>query len=215
MFELTQISHYGLYFVLVAGIVALPGIDMAFVMASALVDGRKAGAAAVSGIVAGGMMHVGMGALGVGLALLSAPRLFNVLLIAGALYVAWMGGSLMRGAHALGEVREEASRPLWSTFGRAVATCLLNPKAYVFMLAVFPQFLRIEYGSIVAQAILLGAITAATQALVYGSVAAGAAGLRGWLRNHDDAQVVLGRVVGAVLLLAAGWTAWQGWQRGA
>lgn len=73
-----------------------------------------------------------------------------------------MGWSLLRGASALGNVREEASRPLHATFGRAMLTCLLNPKAYVFMLGMFPQFLRAEYGAIVAQAIVLGAITTAT-----------------------------------------------------
>lgn len=214
VFELTQTSHLWLYFVLVAGIIVLPGMDMAFVLASALDGGRKGGAAAVAGIVAGGMIHVGMGALGVGLVLLSSPRLFNALLVAGSMYVAWMGWSLVRGASSLGEVQEEASRPAWATAGRAALTCLLNPKAYVFMLAIFPQFLRPEYGAIVAQAVLLGAITAFTQVLVYGSVAAGAAGTRSWLRTHAGAQVRLGRFVGALLLLVAAWAAWQGWQRG-
>ena len=214
MFELTQTSHFWLYFVLVAGIVVLPGMDMAFVMASALVDGRRAGAAAVAGIVAGGLIHVAMGALGVGLVLLSAPRLFNALLVAGSLYVAWMGVSLLRGASALGSVREEASRPLRATWGRAVLTCLINPKAYVFMLAVFPQFLRAECGSTVAQATVLAAITSVTQVLVYGSVAAGAVGLRGWLQGNARTQVLLGRIVGGLLLCVAAWTAWQGWQRG-
>lgn len=214
MFELTQTSHFWLYFVLVAGIIVLPGMDMAFVMASTLVDGRKAGAAAVAGIVAGGLIHVAMGALGVGLLLLSAPRLFNALLLAGALYVAWIGWSLMRGARALDEAPAQASRRQWSTFVRAVLTCLLNPKAYVFMLAVFPQFLRTEYGSIVAQAILLAVITSLTQALVYGGVAAGAGRLRAWLRGNAPAQIRLGRSVGVVLLLVAAWTAWQGWQLG-
>jgi len=213
MLDLTHASHFWLYFVLVAGIVLLPGMDMAFVLASALADGRRAGAAAVAGIVAGGMIHVAMGALGVGLILLSAPRLFNALLVAGSLYVAWLGWSLARGATALAEVRQEASRPLWSTSGRAVVTCLLNPKAYVFMLAVFPQFLRVEYGSIVAQSIVLGAITSFTQAVVYGGVAAGATRLRRWLRSHAHTQIVLGRVVGALLLAIAVWTACQGWQR--
>lgn len=212
MLELSHSSHFGLYFVLVAGIIVLPGMDMAFVMASTLVGGRKAGAAAVAGIVTGGMVHVGLGALGVGLLLLSAPRLFNVLLVAGSLYVAWMGWALLRGASALGDVREEASRPLHSTFGRALLTCLLNPKAYVFMLAVFPQFLRAEVGSIVAQAIVLGAITSATQVLVYGSVAAAARKLRGWLRGHAQAQVALGQGVGGLLLIVATWTVWTGWQ---
>jgi threonine/homoserine/homoserine lactone efflux protein len=214
MLELTQTSHLWLYFVLVAGIIVLPGMDMAFVMASALVDGRRAGAAAVAGIVAGGIIHVAMGALGVALVLLSAPRLFNALLLAGALYVAWMGWSLLRGASAFGEVREHASRPPARIFARAVFTCLLNPKAYVFMLAVFPQFLRAEYGSIAAQAVLLAGITSFTQTLVYGGVAAAAAGLRGWLRGHAQAQIRLGRTVGTLLLLVAGWTAWQGWLHG-
>ena len=212
MLELSHSSHFGLYFVLVAGIIVLPGMDMAFAMASTLVDGRKAGAAAVAGIVAGGMVHVALGALGVGLLLLSAPRLFNALPVAGALYVAWIGCSLLRGASALGDVREEASRPLCATFGRALLTCLLNPKAYVFMLAVFPQFLRAEYGSIVAQAIVLGAITATTQVLVYGGVVAAATGLRGWLRGHAQAQVALGQGVGGLLLIVAAWTVWTGWQ---
>ena len=137
------------------------------------------------------------------------------MLIAGALYVAWIGVSLLRGARALDEVQEQqASRPLWSTFGRAVLTCLLNPKAYVFMLAVFPQFLRTEYGPVVAQAVALAAITSLTQAFVYGGVAVGAAGLRGWLQRSPRAQRLLGRSVGVLLLAVATWTAWQGWQSG-
>jgi threonine/homoserine/homoserine lactone efflux protein len=213
MTELLNTSPLWLYTVLVAGIIVLPGMDMAFVMGSALVDGRRAGAAAVAGIVAGGMVHTAMGALGIGLVLVQAPRVFNALLLAGALYVAWMGWSLWRGASALGEVQAEARRPLWATAGRAVMTCLLNPKAYVFMLAVFPQFLRVEAGAWWHQVLALGAITSVVQVLVYGGVALGASGLRVWLVGHAGAQVALGRGVGLLLLLVSVWTAWQGWQR--
>nr|WP_255413720.1 LysE family transporter [Rhodoferax sp. TS-BS-61-7] len=89
-------EHLWLYAVLVAGIVVLPGMDMAFVLASTLVDGRRSGAAAVAGIVLGGMVHVAMGALGVGLLLQHFPLAFNALLLAGSLYVAWMGYGLLR-----------------------------------------------------------------------------------------------------------------------
>jgi threonine/homoserine/homoserine lactone efflux protein len=211
MFELTQTHHLWLYFVLVAGIVLLPGMDMAFVLASALVDGRRGGVAAVAGIVAGGMVHVALGALGVGLILASAPGLFNTLLLAGALYVAWMGWALVRGASALRAVPTGVPRPVAAIFGRALATCLMNPKAYVFMLAVFPQFVRAEYGPLVVQSLWLGAITTATQAVVYGAVVVAAVRLRAWLLGSARAQVVLGRSMGALLLLVAGWTAWQGW----
>ncbi len=213
MLELTQTSHFGLYFLLVAGIVILPGMDMAFVMASALADGRRAGLAAVAGLVVGGVIHVAMSALGIGLLLMAAPRLFNALLIAGAIYIAWIGVSLWRGATALGDVDSAArSRPLTAVFGRAVATCLLNPKAYVFMLAVFPQFIRPELGSVVAQSLVLSAITAGTQALVYGAVAVAAARARTLLRANASAQQRLGQAIGGLLIGVAAWTVMQGWE---
>ena len=131
---------------LVSGIIVLPGMDMAFVLASALADGARAGFAAVAGMVVGGFVHVLASALGLSLLLSTWPTLFNALLMAGGLYVAWMGWQLWRGAAALGAVQVGASRPLPATFGRAVLTCLMNPKAYLFCLAVVPQFIRPEQG---------------------------------------------------------------------
>jgi threonine/homoserine/homoserine lactone efflux protein len=210
--ELTAANPLWLYLVLVAGIIVLPGMDMAFVMASTLANGRRAGAAAVAGIVLGGALHVLLSGLGLGLLLVSAPQWFNALLLVGAAYVAWMGWCLVRGTQALGEVSRAAPRPAWATLGQATATCLLNPKAYVFMLAVFPQFLQPQAGHLLRQAVVLGSITAGVQVLVYGSVVMGTSGLRGWLRGHGTAQVALGRAVGWMLLGVAAWTAWRGWR---
>ncbi len=188
-------------------------MDMAFVLASALADGRRAGLVAMAGLVVGGVIPVAMSALGIGLLLIAAPRLFNVLLVAGALYIAWIGVALWRSAQVLAEADTGApSRPFPAVFGRAVATCLLNPKAYVFMLAVFPQFLRPEYGSVVAQSLVLALITASTQAVVYGAVALAAARVRSMLHANARAQQRLGRSVGALLIGAAAWTLWQGWR---
>lgn len=217
MNELPQTGHYLLYFVLVAGVILLPGMDMAFVLASALARGRRAGFAAVAGTMAGGAVHLALGALGAGLLLLSAPGLYNAVLLAGALYMVWLGASLWRSAAALGmpSVACGGARPRGhrATFGAALATCLLNPKAYVFMLAVFPQFLRPGHGPIALQALVLGSITAATQAVVYGSVAVGAGRLRSTLEAHPRAPQRLGRMVAVLLATAALATLWQGWQR--
>jgi threonine/homoserine/homoserine lactone efflux protein len=208
-----QYGNYGLYFLLVAGIIVLPGMDMAFVMASALTGGRRAGAAALAGIVVGGMVHVAVSGLGLGLVLMSAPGLFNGLLLAGALYIAWIGISLLRDTQALAVVPVEQRR-LWpATFARGLLTCLCNPKAYVFMLAVFPQFLRPAQGALWPQALVLGAIGAFTQVAVYGAVALAAASLQAWLRGNASAQITLARCVGVGLLLMAAWTLLQGWQR--
>lgn len=84
-FHLQHTSHYWLYFVLVAGIVAVPGMEMAYALGSSLVNGRRAGFAAVMGSVAGAAVHVLISALGIGLLLQASPKAFNALLLAGAL----------------------------------------------------------------------------------------------------------------------------------
>jgi threonine/homoserine/homoserine lactone efflux protein len=209
MSPLPHASPLWLYFLLVAGIIALPGMDMAFVLASALTGGRRSGLAAVGGLVAGGWIHVALGALGLGLLLQAAPGLFQVLLAAGAAFIAWIGWTLLRGAAALGE-QAGSARPAHATFGRAVATCLLNPKAYLFTLAVFPQFLRGGQGPVAAQVLAMAAITSCTQVAVYGSLALAAGRAGRWLRGNPATQRALGRGVGMLLLLAAGWTAAHG-----
>ena len=47
-------------------------------------------------------------------------------------------------------------------FRRALTTSLLNPKAYIFMLAIFPQFLRPGQGPLWVQSGVLAGITALT-----------------------------------------------------
>lgn len=208
MSPIAPASPLWLYFLLVAGIIALPGMDMAFVLASALTGGRRGGLAAVGGLVAGGWLHVAFGALGIGLLLQAAPGLLQGLLLAGSAYVAWIGWTLLRGAVALGE-QAAAARPLHATFGRALATCLLNPKAYLFTLAVFPQFLR-GGGALGPQMLAMAAITSGTQLAIYGGLALAAGRAGRWLRGNPATQRGLGRSVGLLLVLAAAWTAAHG-----
>lgn len=213
-FSLAHTTPLGLFFVLVLGIIALPGMDMAFVLGSTLVDGRRGGLAALAGIVAGGVAHTVMAALGVGLVLRTVPALFTLMLVAGALYLGWIGLSLLRGAAALGEVGAPAARPPGATFRQGLLTCLLNPKAYLFMLAVWPQFARPEHGSLLPQAVAMGAIIALTQVGVYGAVVLGADRARAFLRGSGRAQVRAGQSVGLLLIGGAAWMLWQGFSGG-
>jgi threonine/homoserine/homoserine lactone efflux protein len=198
-----------LYFIVVLGVIALPGLDMAYVLANAMVGGRRAGLAAVAGIVAGGVCHVAMGALGVAAIVQHWPALFNLLLVGGAAYIGWIGWSLVRLGGVTLDIRPGAERqPPASVFLKGMLTCLLNPKAYVFMLAIFPQFLKPAQGAIWAQASALGAITAGTQAGVYGGVAMLARRAGGSL----GASALVTRAVGALLVCTGVLTVVQGWQ---
>lgn len=206
-----QAGELAIYFALVFGIIVLPGMDMAFVLGNTLAGGRRAGMAAVVGTMVGGLCHMAMGVLGVALVLQLVPGLFTFMLLAGALYVAWIGLTLWRApASALDLGNGPASASPAAAFRGAMLTCLLNPKAYLFTLAVVPQFLHPERGSVWWQAAALALITAATQAGVYGSLALLAARSRRWLESGTGSQRLVLRAVAVLLIGTAAFTAWQG-----
>jgi threonine/homoserine/homoserine lactone efflux protein len=204
-------AHLWLFFLMVLGIIILPGMDMAFVMASSLSGGRRSGLFAVAGVVAGGICHVVAGVLGLGLLLQLVPGVARVMLLAGSVYIAWIGWSLMRSTSVFGGLPAVGRPSSWHTFRQAALTCLLNPKAYLFMLAIFPQFLRLEYGALWVQAVALGMIIALTQIGVYGALALAAGEARQWLADQPAAGTIAARAVGLMLMLGAAFSAWQGW----
>ena len=83
-----------------------------------------------------------------GVPLGSVPSLFLPLLVFGAAYMIWIGIGLMRSAIVVNGDEAQASASVRKAFWRAVLTCLSNPKAYLFMMAIYPQFLKPAYGPI-------------------------------------------------------------------
>ncbi|RWC52751.1 MAG: LysE family translocator, partial [Mesorhizobium sp.] len=164
-------ANLWLFFILLFGIIAVPGMDMLFVLANALTGGRDRGLAATGGIMVGGMVHTLNGAIGVGLLMHFVPILFKPLLIAGAAYMAFIGITLMRSSITVGQDGPAGSRSAWKAFRQGFVTCLINPKAYLFVLAVYPQFLKPDYGPIWMQATIMGLMTVLTQAAIYGGLA--------------------------------------------
>ncbi len=206
-------AQLSLYFIVVFGIIALPGMDMAFVMATSLLGGRRAGMAAVAGIVAGGLCHLVMAGLGVAAILRWSPALFQLMLVGGAAYIAWMGVAFLRSSGIALPGHAGALSSPRQAFRRAMVTSLLNPKAYIFMFAIFPQFLQPSLGPVWIQAGMLGAITSLTQAGVYGALALAAAASSGWFAGHPGASLVVARATGVLLLGVAGLTASQAFSR--
>lgn len=201
-----------LFFIMVFGVVLLPGLDMAFVLASALTGGRRSGFAATFGIIAGGICHVLMGALGIMAVLQIWPALFNLILILGACYIAWIGAGLLRSSAVLSGTAAERQHGLAGRFGQGMLTSLLNLKAYLFMLAIFPQFIRPGQGQLWVQASTLWLIIALTQLLIYGGVALAGDRTRQWLSAHPAAECMLARSVGLLLLATALYTCAMAWR---
>ncbi|MET2829522.1 LysE family translocator [Mesorhizobium shangrilense] len=199
-----------LFFILLFGIIAVPGMDMLFVLANALTGGRDRGLAATGGIMLGGMVHTLNGAVGVGLLMHFVPILFKPLLIAGAAYMALIGVMLMRSSITVGPDGPAGSRSAWKAFRQGLMTCLINPKAYLFVLAVYPQFLKPDYGPIWMQATVMGLMTVLTQAAIYGGLAISAGRSRNLLIANPRATVLAGRAAGLLLVAVSVFAAWEG-----
>jgi len=200
---MSHFSHLWLYFLLVFGVILLPGTDMTYVLASALTGGRRGGLAAVAGIVTGAIFHMCGAVLGISLLLKLYPAAFKALLLAGTAYIAWIGFNIIWKASSLRLHPGAAVRTSGAAFRQGVIANLLNANAYLFTLAVIPQFLRPEYGLLWLQGVVLWCIGALCQIAVYGSVALLAANVRKRLETDPGAAVRVSRIVGGMLMVVA------------
>jgi threonine/homoserine/homoserine lactone efflux protein len=207
---MTYAENLWLYLALLFGIIIVPGMDSLFVMANSLTGGRRLGLAAVFGIMLGGMYHTIFGAVGVSILLKLAPALLTVLLIAGAAYMAWIGCTLLKSSITVNAVGTATTRTWATAFRQGAITCMLNPKAYLFTVSVYPQFIKPLYGPILGQALVMGVMTALMQLGIYGSLALAAGKSRDLLIANPRATMLIGRLVGLVFIIAAGITAWEG-----
>lgn len=199
-----------LFFFLLLGIIIVPGMDMLFVLANSLTGGSNRGLAATGGIMLGGVVHSLNGALGIGLLMHFVPILFNPLLIAGGAYMAFIGYTLMRSSITVGGEGPAGSRSAWKAFRQGAVTCLINPKAYLFIFAVYPQFLKPDYGPMWIQAVIMGAMTIVTQFAVYGGLAITAGRSRNLLVANPRATAFAGRAAGLLLVAVSAFTVWEG-----
>ena len=195
--------------VFAAVLTVTPGLDTMLVLRTAAVVGRRAGLAAVLGILLGCLVWALAGALGV-TAILTASRLaFDALRIAGAIYLCWLGARALWLARRHRTVRaamvDEPASPkaagptgAWAAFRTGLTTNLLNPKVGVFYLSVMPQFLPAGVDPL-AGSLALGAIHV-LEGLIWLSLVVAVVGrVRGWL-TRPAVKRRLEQVTGVVFL---------------
>ena len=206
---MTYAQNLWIFAVLVFGIIIVPGMDMFFVIANALTGGRARGLAATAGVMLGGVFHTVFAAVCVGVLTALPIAVFTTMLLAGAAYMAWIGWTLVQSSITVASLGTSGAASLRTAFGQGFITCVLNPKAYMFTLAVYPQFMLPRYGPVWAQALAMGLITVATQAVIYGGLGLAAAKSRDFLTGYPAMTIWIGRVAGALFLAVAAWTVWR------
>ncbi|MCZ4099517.1 leucine efflux protein LeuE [Streptomyces sp. So13.3] len=167
MLGITDLSTYlaGL-----ALIILLPGPNSLYVVSVAARLGPRTGYRAAAGVLCGDTVLMTLSAGGVASLLQASPLAFTVVKFAGAGYLTWLAAGMLRGAVALWRGRtersaaapggdgapakqEKAERP----FRRALVVSLFNPKAILFFVAFFVQFVDPGYAHPALSFLALGA----------------------------------------------------------
>jgi threonine/homoserine/homoserine lactone efflux protein len=131
-----------------------PGPDFAMVTTYSLLGSRKAALYATFGIGAALLIHVLYCVSGIAIFLSASPKLMAVLRILGALYLGFLGITLLK-KQKEGTIPIQAN--LKGAFRSGFYTNLLNPKATIFLLSLFSQFavsmntfgMKVAFGSCV------------------------------------------------------------------
>jgi threonine/homoserine/homoserine lactone efflux protein len=166
-----------------------PGPDMAYIMGRSAQRGVRAGAVAALGITTGCFVHIAAAALGLSAILATSAEAFFILKLVGAVYLVWVGISLLRhaGADAGGAANGRAPISLRGIFLQGFLTNALNPKVALFFLAFLPQFISSAAPSKALAFVVLGLIFCMTGTIVCLMIA--------WFTARASAAIRAGSVV--------------------
>src|SRR5690242_8446970 len=146
-------------------IVLLPGPNSLYVLSVAARKGVRTGYTAAAGVWCGDTVLMTLSAAGVASLLQANAVLFSIVKYAGAGYLTWLAVGMLRAARAMwlarrepvaenaGAEAEAGERP----FRRALVISLFNPKAILFFVAFFVQFVDPGYAYPALSFVVLGA----------------------------------------------------------
>jgi threonine/homoserine/homoserine lactone efflux protein len=156
------------------------GPDMILVAARSAAQGRMAGLVTQCGVSAGSAFHAIILALGLSQLFLAVPYAYDLVRYLGEAYLLYLALQAFTARDSFSSQSTSSKRQsLFVIFRQGLLSNLLNPKVALFYLALFPQFLNAENGSVTFQIMVLASIFLIIDFAVHGVVI----GLAGSMRS--------------------------------
>lgn len=174
-----------------------PGADWAYAIAAGL--RHRTVVPAVTGMLLGHLAAIVAVAAGVASIMAAAPVAMTVLTAAGAAYLIWLGiGTVARPSlPRAGETGQ--TRSAWQELAKGFGVSGLNPKVFLLILALLPQFTDASAAwPAPVQIVVLGAVHLLNSAVVYLAVGSGA---RKVLRTRPAIARWVSRLSGAAMIV--------------
>jgi threonine/homoserine/homoserine lactone efflux protein len=199
-------GHLTQFFIASAVIIVVPGPSVMFAVARGVAWGRAVAVLTVLGNSIGALLLSAIVAVGLGPLIANSKTFSTVLQILGGCYLLWLGSDAMRHReeHAEAMTKRESQRPpRLRVIRQGFMVGVLNPKALVFFVAVFPHFVNRSQGHITVQLLIFGAIFSVMAFCSDGTWGFIAGSAREWLAN-SPARLVAMRVTGACVMMTLG-----------
>ena len=186
-------------------IIVIPGPSVVFTIGRALAYGRRVALATVVGNTIGLVTIVALVALGLGVVVEESIIVFTVLKLAGAAYLVWLGFEAVRRRREFlttDGLELPGGPPMtWTRAARqGYVVGASNPKGYMMLAAVLPQFVDRGEGHLQLQMLLLG-LLATTIGLLSDSVwALIASQLRLWFNRSPRRGEAIGAIGGVSMI---------------
>ncbi|MET8585364.1 leucine efflux protein LeuE [Streptomyces collinus] len=192
-------------------IVLLPGPNSLYVLSVAARRGVRAGYTAAAGVWCGDTVLMTLSAAGVASLLQANAVLFGIVKYAGAGYLTWLAIGMLRAAREMWRTRRErvlenaaseentapaAERPL----RRAFVVSLFNPKAILFFVAFFVQFVDPGYAYPALSFVVLGAFAQLASVLYLSALIFGGTRLAAAFRRRKRLSATATSAAGALFL---------------
>ena len=182
-------------------LIIVPGPSVLFVISRGVALGRRAALLTVVGNAAGVMVQVLIVAAGLGAVLERSARLFDVVRLAGAAYLVYLGVQAIRHRRELSTVLDVTTvRPSRHILRQGFVVGLTNPKLIVFFTAVLPQFVDPSAGPVPVQLLLFGIVFVAITLVMDSCWGLAAGTARTWLAGRPHRLERLGGAGGLVIL---------------
>jgi leucine efflux protein len=201
------ITDFWTYVIGTLAIILLPGPNSIFVLSVGARRGVRAGYQAAAGVFLGDTVLMVLAAAGAASLLRTYPPLFLVIKYAGAAYLLWVGFGIARGGwrkwRRRGEsaaVELEEPAELRSPFRRAAVISLLNPKAILFFVSFFIQFVEPGYAHPALSFLVLGAVVQLFSALYLSALIFGGTFLAGQFQRRRRLAAGAAAGVGALFV---------------
>jgi threonine/homoserine/homoserine lactone efflux protein len=192
-----------LFFLALAVVFLLPGPDMILLLQTGARQGRGAALATAIGLAVARGCHVALAALGLAALFKAAPWTFEVVRLAGAAYLLWVGIQCLRSTLLPNLTTADVAdtHDQWrEAIRRGLLTNLLNPKALLFCSVLSPQFIVANGAPVLSQFAMLGALLVGIGLLFDCAYALTGAALGRWLQHSPTAQRVQQWLFGSLLI---------------